>query len=225
MVAEDLAFELEDVREENPWTDIPDAEWVPRLSAVGLVHDEAVSSLLQLMLRAARHQISRMPMAMELGTARRDEIAHTAADDATMAVLQRLERFEGRSRFTTWAYKFGILCAGVQVRRSVWHDRSIVLHDVPEIVDGGGTSPSDYSETRELAGAIGAAMMRVLTPHQRRIALALLVEEVPIDVLAERLATTRGALYKTLHDARKRLRTQLVAEGFLASRAIEEVGR
>ena len=48
-----------------------------------------------------------------------------------------------------------------------------------------------------------------LTAHQRRVLLALAVDGVPIDVLAERLGTTRGALYKTLHDARTRLRALL----------------
>jgi RNA polymerase sigma-70 factor (ECF subfamily) len=33
-------------------------------------------------------------------------------------------------------------------------------------------------------------------------------------VLAERLNTTRGALYKTTHDARRRLRSYLTGEGF-----------
>jgi RNA polymerase sigma-70 factor (ECF subfamily) len=33
-------------------------------------------------------------------------------------------------------------------------------------------------------------------------------------VLAERLNTTRGALYKTLHDARRKLRGRLAADGF-----------
>ena len=66
-----------------------------------------------------------------------------------------------------------------------------------------------------MAGAVREAIDRVLTPHQRRIALALIVDEVPIDVLAERLGTNRNALYKTLHDARSRLRAHLALEGYL----------
>jgi RNA polymerase sigma-70 factor, ECF subfamily len=75
-------------------------------------------------------------------------------------------------------------------------------------------SPDQYAEGAEFAAAARDAIDRVLTPHQRRIALALLVDEVPIDVLAERLGTNRNALYKTLHDARGRLRTHLAAQGF-----------
>jgi RNA polymerase sigma-70 factor (ECF subfamily) len=66
-----------------------------------------------------------------------------------------------------------------------------------------------------LARAVEAAIATALTPHQRRVALALLVEEVPIDVLADRLGATRNALYKTLHDARGRLRAALIAAGHL----------
>ena len=62
---------------------------------------------------------------------------------------------------------------------------------------------------RERLGMIAAAMDSVLTPHQRRVLVALAVNGVPIDVLAERLSTTRGALYKTLHDARAKLRSHL----------------
>jgi RNA polymerase sigma-70 factor, ECF subfamily len=40
---------------------------------------------------------------------------------------------------------------------------------------------------------------------------------VPVDVLAERLGSTRGAVYKTLHDARVRLRAALVSGGYLTS--------
>jgi RNA polymerase sigma-70 factor (ECF subfamily) len=203
----------------------PDEQWVARLTTAGPVRDEAVERLHELMVRAARHQVSRMPMAVDLGAARRDELVHTAADEATMAVLSRLDTFEGRSRFTTWAYKFGILCAGVEVRRAAWRGRTIELHDVPEPAEAAAASPEAYSEGRDLARALREAMIHVLTPHQRRIALALLVEEVPIDVLAERLGSTRGALYKTLHDARKRLRGQLIAEGLIAPRPLEEVSR
>lgn len=64
-------------------------------------------------------------------------------------------------------------------------------------------------------------MRESLTPHQRRVATALLVDEVPIDVLAERLETTRGALYKTLHEARKRLREHLKGLGFVPELAGE----
>lgn len=194
---------------------LPDDEWVPRLSSTGATHHDAISRLRELMLRSARHQVSRMPQATDLGATRREEIVQSAANDATLSVLSRLDTFEGRSRFTTWAYKFGIFQAGAEVRRAAWSGREVPLHDVP-VIDGTVTpSPEAHAEARDLATAVRDAMLDELTPHQRRVAIALLVDETPIDVLASRLDTTRGALYKTLHDARRRLRARLRAEGRL----------
>lgn len=200
-----------------------DSEWVDRLSTGGREHAVAVGQLHELLVRAARHQVGRMPEAVGLGAARRDEIVHSAADAATVSVLSRLSTFEGRSRFTTWAYKFAILHAGVEVRRAAWRDREVPLRELPEQRDAGMSSPEAYAEVRELARAIRDGIGEALTPHQRRVAIALLVDEVPIDVLAERLGTSRGALYKTLHDARQRLRAFLYERGFMSARGPKEV--
>ena len=195
---------------------ISNDEWIAQLSARGPERDAAVARLHDLMIRSAWHQISRMPEAAGLGARRREEIVQAAADEAAMAVLTRLDSFEGRSRFTTWAYKFGILHTAVEVRRSAWRGREIDLDSIPE-PSATGARPEDYAEAKDLGHAVREAMESALTPHQRRVALALLVDEVPIDVLADRLGTNRNALYKTLHDSRKALRAHLAAGGFLSS--------
>ena len=195
-------------------TSATDFDWVGALRSTGATYDQAVARLHELLLRATRHQVSRMPEAAGLGTALREEIIHSSADQATLSVLGELESFEGRSKFTTWAYKFGILQAGVEVRRSVWRDRDIRLSDVPEPRTGAGTSPESHVEAGDLAAAVRSGLEEALTGHQRKIAVARLIDEIPIDVLAEHLGTTRNALYKTLHDARKRLRAYLSAQGF-----------
>ncbi len=149
-----------------------------------------------------------------VGSERVEEIVNQAADEAMVALLGKLSTFEGRSRFTTWAYKFAILQAAVEVRRHAWLGREVALEawvDPREL----GPSPEQYAEAADLSGAVSHAIDQVLTGHQRRIVLALLVDEVPIDVLAERLGTTRNALYKTLHDARKGLRGHLTTTGHL----------
>ena len=106
-----------------------DDDWISRLSAPGRAYEEAVGELHELLLRAAGRQVNRMREAAMLGAVRRDEVIHSAADEATVAVLSRLSSFEGRSAFTTWAYKFGILQAGTEVRRIAWRDREINLDD------------------------------------------------------------------------------------------------
>ena len=74
-------------------------------------------------------------------------------------------------------------------------------------------SPEGQAETSELIHAVRNAIAQELTPHQRAVLVAITLDDVPIDVLAERRGTTRGALYKTLHDARRKLRARLAQDG------------
>jgi RNA polymerase sigma-70 factor (ECF subfamily) len=192
----------------------PPEDWVTALTTPGPVREDALRRLHTLLLRGARFQVSRMPaMRAAVGAAQVDDIVHLAADEAMVAVLSKLATFEGRSRFTTWAYKFAVLQAAVEMRRQAWSRREVPLEAAPPLV-APQPSPEQYAEAAEFAAAARDAIERVLTPHQRRIALALIVDEVPIDVLAERLGTNRNALYKTLHDARGRLRADLTGQGY-----------
>jgi len=167
-------------------------------------------------MRAARFEVTRRARAVShLRGGDLDDLAEQSADDALVAVLAKLDRFRGQSRFTTWAYKFALLEAAVKLRRHAWQGREIPLEPAqwPRFADAGG-SPQAQAEQGELLGAISRAIDDELTPHQREVLVALALNEVPIDVLAERLGTTRGALYKTLHDARRKLRQKLEAEGY-----------
>jgi RNA polymerase sigma-70 factor, ECF subfamily len=176
------------------------------LKGGGRAYDDACARLHELLLRAARFEVSRRG----LRGAEADAIATEAADDALLAVLRRLDDFRGLSKLTTWAYKFALYEAAVKVRRHGWRNRELPVE--PETLGalhGGVPGPEEDVEMRERLGKITAAIDDVLTPHQRRVLVALAVNGVPIDVLADRLSTTRGALYKTLHDARAKLRAHL----------------
>jgi RNA polymerase sigma-70 factor, ECF subfamily len=81
------------------------------------------------------------------------------------------------------------------------------------LADNARMSPACQAEASELIEAVRAAIAEVLTPHQRGVLVALTLNDVPIDVLAERRGTTRNALYKTLHDGRRKLRVRLAEEG------------
>jgi RNA polymerase sigma-70 factor (ECF subfamily) len=143
-----------------------------------------------------------------------EDLAMQAADDALMAIMSKLHTFRGDSRFTTWAYKFALLEAGVKVRRRAWQGREVPLEsDGWAHLPDRRAVPDAEAETAELLGAVRDAIADALTPHQRAVLVAVTLNDVPIDVLAERLATTRGALYKTLHDARRKLRARLAAHG------------
>ncbi len=132
-----------------------------------------------------------------------------------MSILARLDDFRGASRFTTWVYKFALLEAAVKLRKRAWQGRELPLEpDTWNLFASAGLEPGEQAEQQELISALQVAIADVLTPHQRRVLVALALNGVPIDVLADRLSTTRGALYKTLHDARRKLRQHL-AEGDL----------
>jgi RNA polymerase sigma-70 factor (ECF subfamily) len=188
-------------------------DWVQALSGAGPERDAALAQLHALLLRAARHQIRRMRAQSAIRTDT-DDLANQAADDAMVAILAKLHTFAGRSRFTTWAYKFAILNAAAQVRRQEWLEGEVPLDD-PDLIVERSPTPDAYAQAGDLAHALAIGIKTALTPHQRRIVIALLIDEVPIDVLAERLGTTRNAVYKTLHDARVTLRAYLRAAGYL----------
>jgi RNA polymerase sigma-70 factor (ECF subfamily) len=187
--------------------------WLRALRGEGAERDEAITQLHALLLRAARFELGRRRAALSFVRGEElEDIATQAADDALMAVLAKLDDFRGASRFTTWAYKFALLEAGVRLRRRAWQGREVVLE--PESWSAfadGRLSAHDELEQSERLAALKRAIDGVLTPHQRAVFSALALNDVPIDVLAERLETTRGALYKTLHDARAKLRRELEA--------------
>ncbi len=191
--------------------------WLTALRSDGAERDQAVNRLHALLLRAAQFELRRRRAALShVRGEELEEIAMQAANDALMAVLGKLDDFRGASRFTTWAYKFALLEAGVKLRRRAWQGREVVLE--PEGWSSfaeGGTSAQERFEQTELFDALREAIEGSLTPHQRQVFSALALNDVPIDVLAERLNTTRGALYKALHDARRKLRRELEAGGHL----------
>jgi RNA polymerase sigma-70 factor (ECF subfamily) len=191
-------------------------EWLRALRATGAERDAAVGRLHDLLLRAARFEVSRRRAALShVRGEELEDIALQAADDALVAVLAKLGDFRGASRFTTWAYKFALLEAGVRLRRRAWQEREVVLEpEVWPLMADAGESPQSKSETGELLRALSQAIDGCLTEHQREVLVALTLNGVPIDVLAGRLGTTRGALYKTLHDARRKLRSELAERGF-----------
>ena len=195
--------------------DLESRQWLRSLRGEGREHDEAVARLHELLLRAARFEVARRrPSLPHLRGGDLDDIAHEAADDALVSVLARLDSFRGASRFTTWAYKFALLEAAVKLRRRAWQGRELPLE--PEswaLFSGTGFAPEEGAEQSELLTELQRGIGSALTEHQRRVLVALALNGVPIDVLAERLETTRGALYKTLHDARRKLRGYLEEQG------------
>jgi RNA polymerase sigma-70 factor, ECF subfamily len=192
-------------------------DWLAALSAIGPTREAAVERLHALLLRTARFEVARRQRAAGVsgGSADLDDLAMHAADDALVAILSKLRTYRGDSHFTTWTYKFALLEAAVKVRKRSWHGRELPLEadGWAQLPDDRQTSPDGQAEASELIHAVCDAIAEVLTPHQRAVLVAITLNDVPIDVLAERRGTTRGALYKTLHDARRKLRARLTQDG------------
>ena len=199
------------VPETRPHLDVESRAWLADLRSTGSRQDAAVKRLHELLLRAARFEVGRRRATLpNLRGNELDDIALEAADDALMSVLARLDDFRGASRFTTWVYKFALYEAAAKLRRRSWQGREVPLE--PETwnrFESDSDLPEEVAERHELLEALKESVETALTPHQREVFVALALNGVPIDVLAERLETTRGALYKTLHDARRKLRERL----------------
>jgi RNA polymerase sigma-70 factor (ECF subfamily) len=185
------------------------------LSSAGAERQAAIGELRELLVRASTFEINRRRATFpELRRGDVEDLAQQSADDALVAILRKLKSFRGESRFTTWAYKFALYEAAAKVRKRAWQGREIPMtaEAWPPVPDR-RTDPQRNAETAELLAALREEVEHSLSSHQREVLIALALNEVPIDVLAERLNTTRGALYKTLHDARQKLRGALAARG------------
>jgi RNA polymerase sigma-70 factor, ECF subfamily len=191
-------------------------EWKRRLAPRGRGREQASTELRQMLLRGARSEANRRrgslpdPVLAEV-----DDLCEQAADDALAGVLSKLDDFRGDSRFTTWAYKFAIFEISTRLRRHAWRGRRVELDEAAWDRLGSRTDEvAAAADRRSVLRLIKEGAEQSLTERQRLVFDAAVLQEVPIDVLAERLGTTRGAVYKVLHDARSKLRRHVEASGY-----------
>lgn len=146
--------------------------------------------------------------------------AGTSAASESRRWLERLAEV-GPSRD---AYKFALLEAAVKVRRRAWQGREVPLEDAAWSTLAAATAWTGRgAEDAELFAVLREEIETGLSPRQREVLVAVALNDVPIDVLAERLGSTRGALYKSLHDARRKLRAALGERGIELEMQGEEV--
>lgn len=195
------------------------AEWLRALRATGSERLAAERRLHTLLLRAARAEVARRNVRATIPGAELDDLAEQAADDAFMSVRRRLGEFRGESRFTTWAYKFAVLEVSGKVTRHTWRrpDRAVGVEDWSALRGRLGLQPEAASEWHELLAALRRAVDTGLTPLQRSVFVALMLDGQPLDVVAASLGASRGSVYKALFDARRKLLAVLVAGGHLTA--------
>ena len=144
-------------------------------------------------------------------------MTHQAAADALLAIIAKLGQFRGESRFTTWAYKFVIFEVSTKLGRHFWRNPTVSLEaeEWDRLPDRFGFDPAHEAESRDFIAAVRRAVDDALTTRQRRIFVAIVVNGVPLDALVVELNTSRNAIYKTVFDARRKLRATLAANGYL----------
>jgi len=190
--------------------------WVTGLQSSGARHDHCLAELHALLLRVARHEMSRRAGSIQVSGPELDDIVNQAGDDALMAIKAKVGDFRGESRFTTWAYRFVVLEVSTKVGRHCWQRRPTALEPeawerMPDVLT---PSTEERAEQRELLEALRVAIEEDLTELQRRVFVAIALNQVPMDAFARELGSNRNAVYKTLFDARRKLRARLVDAGY-----------
>ncbi len=124
--------------------------------------------------------------------------------------------FRGDSRFTTWAYKFVMYEVSTKMGRHFWRHRhaSMDADSWVELPDLGAVAPDQRTEHREIFQRLHRAIDQDLTPLQRRVFVAVALNEVPMDAMARELGGNRNSVYKVLFDARRKLRESLATAGY-----------
>jgi RNA polymerase sigma-70 factor, ECF subfamily len=199
-------------------------DWLHDLQADGEVQENAIADLRNILLRAVLYFFNRN--LNDLGGLARDEILQLAEDcaqEALISVMNHLSDFRGDSKFTTWVYKFAINTAFMTARRERW--KGVSLEQLSVANDGSFSewiirdkssagAPDQSAMQDEVRETIREVIEKDLTDKQRRVLFMIVFHEVPMDEVARQLGTNRNAIYKVLHDTRRKLKRGLQARGF-----------
>jgi RNA polymerase sigma-70 factor, ECF subfamily len=193
------------------------AWWLRVLAETGPRREAALARLHELLVRVARAEARRRGPRVRITGPELDDLAYQAAADAVMAITGKLGQFRGESRFTTWACKFAIFEVSAKIGRHFWQHPRVPLdaEDWDRLPDRFGFEPERESEWRDLLAALRRAVDDELTPRQRKVFVAIVLNGVPLDTLVIELGSNRNAIYKMVFDARRKLRAALVAGGYL----------
>jgi RNA polymerase sigma-70 factor, ECF subfamily len=205
--------------------DAESADWLRRLSASdGGPRVEAERELYARLMRIALAEVNRRSASTPVTGQELTDVAHQAAGDAMLAILAKLAEFRGESRFITWAYRFVILEVSSKLGRHYWRNPPVALDtgQWERLPDRLGVDPQRHAEAAGILAEVRRVVDDELTPHQRRVFVAIVVDGIPLDALAARLGLRRNAIYKVIFDARLKIRSSLVATGYLDKPGMEQ---
>ena len=191
--------------------------WLRRLGGAGGELRAAESELHARLVRIALAEVRRRAVGTQVAGPELDDVAHQAADDAMLAILAKLADFRGESRFMTWAYRFVILEVSAKLGRHYWRHAPVTLDagQWERLPDRFGIDPMRQAEAAGILAEVRRVVEEELTAHQRRIFVAVVVDQIPRDALAAELGLQRNAIYKVIFDARRKIRRALVVKGYL----------
>jgi RNA polymerase sigma-70 factor, ECF subfamily len=210
-----------------------DTDWLRALRSSGPGQTAALADLRGYLVRAATYALHRSrgnvgPLAVSVPS----QLAEDCAQEALLAILKNLDRFRGDSRFTTWAFAFAVNAALVAVRRERWKlvplDALLKESGLPPDAmghRGAIADPLDRAEQSQLLDALGQAVEHDLTERQRQVLKAVVFDGVPLDEVARYWGSNRNAVYKLLHDARRKLKRSLQERGFNAGDILGRLDR
>jgi len=188
-------------------------EWLSALRGSGVEHQQAIQELGETLKRGLRYALS------SYGKVRPEDI-DDFAQDAVLRILDKLDTFQGRSRFTTWAHKVAVHIALSELRRRRWRDVPLLPpkelsfdQEAPVDVRDEDEGPEERAIRREMMRLVSAAIDNDLTDRQRQAMVAIVLQGMPLSEVAAHMDTNANALYKLLHDARKRLKKRLTEAG------------
>jgi RNA polymerase sigma-70 factor (ECF subfamily) len=199
-------------------------EWLAELRADDTLQEAAIADLRNLLLRTVLYIFSRT--SADLNRLARDEVlklAEDCAQESLITLLNHLDDFRGDSKFTTWAYKFAVNIALTTARRERW--KGVSLDQISFSADGAlfdqalqdrsaGATPDQSAMQDAIRDVIQEVIANDLTERQRQVLILMVFHEVPMDEVVQRLGTNRNAIYKMLHDARRKIKSSLQARGF-----------
>ncbi len=203
-------------------TDRTNAEWLSALRGETDDQQNAIEDLRKRLKRSIYYYLSQDRSDLrDLAGKELDAMAGDMAQDAVLRVLDNLETFRGESKFTTWTNKIAIRLAISTLRRARYKNFSLddltkegdFLSTSSNLVTEAPPGPERAAERDEIFGIIEKAFREALTDRQYKALVAVALEGVPMDIVAEQLDTNRNALYKLIHDARQKLKRHLEAQG------------
>ncbi len=191
-------------------------QWLAELR--GPKPDEALADLYDLLVRGMRAAFGGYGGGV-------DATFGDFAQEALIKITENLDSFRGESRFTTWAQKIAMNVALTELKRRRWRDVS--LQDLLARREGADRGPADPDLTSEqlalqntVLGELRRMIDEELTDRQREAVVAVILEEMPISQVARRMGTNQNALYKLLHDARRKLKKRMEAAGLSAEEVL-----